>query len=538
MKNKLAIFSLLFFFWTAFTPFDKGKNEVVEEKINKSFSAAGITGLDIDNFSGTVDIIPANSNKIEIEAVKRAQGRIRDLGEKLKDIDIIMEPVGKTLRIRSYLPEMERRGRIQMRNFSLSTHFRIKVPARLSVEVRNKFGTVAVSGINSVTVDNNSGGLNISEIGGDANLTCSFNSARISDIKGNLTVENKSGGVRAERISGMVRIDASFNTVRVMDAKKDVFISNSSGAVDAIKIEGNCEIENSFNTVTAESITGNLVIRSQSSGANVMDIGGVIDITTSFNTVDVYNTKGGRINNKSGGVTAKEIKGDLYIESSFNTVTLDKIYGKCEVNTQSASVNLTNIQGDALVKTSFNTVKLIDISGRADVTNQSGSVYMENIQKDAFVSSSFNPVEAYNIKGDLEINNSSGRIEVNGAKSLRAVTTFNPVNIENISGPVYVNNQSGSITADLNFNPDAVYDMETSFGDIRLTFTGPITAKFDARVSQFGKMDIDVKGLRMSRFSKTHYRGDIVDEKGSKVQSTARINLNVKSSGNIYMRQR
>ena len=140
MKYRLTVISLLFFISTAFTPYEKGKNEIVEEKISKTFSAKGITVIDIDNFTGTIDISPGSSDIIEINAVKRAQGRIRNLGEKLKDIEVLMEPVGKTLRIRSYLPEMERRGVIQMRNFSLSTHFRIKMPARLSAEIMNKFG--------------------------------------------------------------------------------------------------------------------------------------------------------------------------------------------------------------------------------------------------------------------------------------------------------------------------------------------------------------------------------------------------------------
>ena len=198
---------------------------------------------------------------------------------------------------------------------------------------------------------------------------------------------------------------------------------------------------------------------------------------------------------------------------------------------------MTDIFGDAFVKSSFNPVKLINIRGKATVDNKSGSVYLENIDSDANVNSSFNAVELFNIGGDAEVECQSGRVVVEGAENVRVKTSFNQVSLRDIKGNVMASTSSGSIKGELNFNPKAVYDMESSFGDIRLTFIGKLSGRIRATVPSFNEIDTGNIEVTTNRFSKNKLSGTIGKENPN-FTSGFNLILNVKSSGNIYLRQK
>ncbi len=536
MKIKSIIAFLSFILFTAFSPAgviekaEKGR-DTVEERITKSFAAKDLTEISVTNFSGSIDIRPSQSDKITVTAIKRVKGNSKDyISEILSGMKVDMQTRGSSLEIISTAPSVQKRSFFRRRNFSRSVHFNIDVPARLAALIYNKYGPVSIKGIKSVDVENISGRLNISSIKENADLSCSYNPVEVFDIGGDLTVNNKSGSVQARRITGRVDIVATYNKVIVRDAKKDVFVDNKSGAVDIRTVTGDCDVKNSYNNVSVSKIEGRLSIDSKSASVTADNIGGDFIINTTYNKVDISNAGGGRITNKSGSVYADDIKGDLYIQSSYNPINADNIQGRCDIVSTSGSVTLHDIKSDVDVETSYNPVKITSVKGEVRVRNKSGSIFIKQIEKNAIINSSYNPVELYDIGGSVEIDCQNGRIFVSGAKDISASTTYNPIVLEDIAGSVDVITKSGKIEADLKFNPKARYSMETSYGDIRLTFTGEVSAKLNAMVPKGYEIEID-GDLELKTKTLSRQRLDGIFGKGE-----ARVDLSTKSSGNIYIR--
>jgi hypothetical protein len=115
----------------------------------------------------------------------------------------------------------------------------VTVPDNIPVEIEDSSGEVRVTGTAALDVDDNSGSLEIRNVGG---------ALRVRDGSGELSIENVKG---------------------------DVTVDDGSGEVDVRDITGSLTVRDGSGSITARGIGGTVhVARDGSGGIRVVDVGG------------------------------------------------------------------------------------------------------------------------------------------------------------------------------------------------------------------------------------------------------------------------
>lgn len=100
-------------------------------------------------------------------------------------------------------------------------------------EVRGSFGSIEVTGVRQgARIISGNGSVMATDIGGETYVKTSFGLARAERIEGSLTVENSNGGVRALNVKGSASARTSFSSVVLQDVGGSVDVDNQNGAVE------------------------------------------------------------------------------------------------------------------------------------------------------------------------------------------------------------------------------------------------------------------------------------------------------------------
>ena len=132
------------------------------------------------------------------------------------------------------------------------------------------------------------GGIDVSQLRGDAVLSSSGGGVRAADVEGRIDASSSGGGVDLERITG------------------DVVAESSGGGIDAAQIDGAVRAESSGGGVALTGIHGDVRAESSGGGVRVREAHGRVEATSSGGPVSVAfaagNDRGGDIDSSGGGV--------------------------------------------------------------------------------------------------------------------------------------------------------------------------------------------------------------------------------------------
>jgi DUF4097 and DUF4098 domain-containing protein YvlB len=182
--------------------------------------------LRVDGKSGTTEVVAEGT----------ARAPRKDL---LDDITLTGTRDGDVVRIVVEMPDMKHRDWDSNWDSGPALDLTVTVPATIPVEIEDSSGDLRVIGTAALDVDDNSGGVEISDVAG---------ALRVTDGSGELDIQNVRG---------------------------DVTIEDGSGEIDVRDVTGSVTVRDGSGSITARGVGGTVhVLRDGSGGIRVVDVGG------------------------------------------------------------------------------------------------------------------------------------------------------------------------------------------------------------------------------------------------------------------------
>ncbi len=161
----------------------------------------------------------------------------------------------------------------------------ITVPRRFAVVVDDGSGAATIRGVASVDVEDGSGKLEISDIGGDVTVDDNSGSLSISDTLGRVYLRDGSGGIEIVNVEQDVFIEEDGSgSIKIRDVGLDVVVEeDGSGSIEVSQVGGDVRID-----------------RDGSGGIRVVDVVGSLTVDRDGN----------------GGITHRNVAGDVSLPES------------------------------------------------------------------------------------------------------------------------------------------------------------------------------------------------------------------------------
>jgi hypothetical protein len=180
--------------------------------------------------------VEGKSGTTEVVAEGTARAPRDDL---LKDIKLTGTREGDIVRIVVEMPDMKHRDWDSNWESGPALDLTVTVPATIPVEIEDSSGDLRVMGTAALDIDDNSGEVEIRDVGG---------ALRVTDGSGALEIENVRG---------------------------DVTIEDGSGEIDVRDVTGSVSVRDGSGSITARGVGGTVhVLRDGSGGIRVVDVGG------------------------------------------------------------------------------------------------------------------------------------------------------------------------------------------------------------------------------------------------------------------------
>ena len=178
----------------------------------------------------------------------------------LDDIKLHGTREGTVVRIEVEMPKLEHQNWDSSWDSGPALNLTVTVPNNIPVEIEDSSGDLRVMGTAALDVDDNSGGVEIRDVGGDL---------RVRDGSGELEIENVRG---------------------------DVTIDDGSGEIDVRDVTGTLTLRDGSGSITAHTVGGSVnVERDGSGGIRVTDVGGDLTVQRSRKRGVSYSGVKGRV---------------------------------------------------------------------------------------------------------------------------------------------------------------------------------------------------------------------------------------------------
>lgn len=196
----------------------------------------------------------SNTSEVVAEGTARAPSK-----ELLQDIKLNGTREGDVVRIIVEMPDMKRHDWDSWDD-GPALDLTVTVPSTIPVEIEDSSGDLRVMGTAALEVDDNSGGVEIRDVGG---------ALRVNDGSGELEIQNVRG---------------------------DVSIEDGSGEIDVRDVTGTVTVRDGSGSIAAHGIGGSVhVLRDGSGGIRVVDVGGDLIVERSRKKGVSYSGVKGRV---------------------------------------------------------------------------------------------------------------------------------------------------------------------------------------------------------------------------------------------------
>jgi len=272
----------------------------------------------IFNLYGSVDVKPVAGDQIILDVDKSVRAASQtEADERAKDFTFSIQDQSGTYRILSNRDESVFGGgdirvgiHIGNERQRYKSNLTIQVPKKAQLDLTNKYGAVAVTGLE----DNES-------------ISNKFGITSLHDITGSVTVTTGYGSVVLENVSGDANVTNGYASTTLRNIGGKVNVENKYGSVDVQDVKANAFVQNRFSVVNAQRIAGNLTVQGRNNSVDIDDVGGSVDVETSYKNLTVRNAKGAmRVANRHGGVDIEfeqSPKNDIRVNSEYSSVTIE-----------------------------------------------------------------------------------------------------------------------------------------------------------------------------------------------------------------------
>lgn len=260
------------------------------EPFSKTESLAKDGRVTIRNLSGTLDVRGWDQDQVKIEAEKVSNASSLDKAKAnaaLVTIEVAKE--GNNLTVETKYPE----GR--NRDLNVSVNYKIWVPGKASVKLRNVSGAVIVEAIGGpFEAEVTSGSATVAKMAGPVDFRTVSGRITVRDVANDIDLKTVSGNIEASQIKGSVGAETTSGRIELRDV---------SGA----------------KTVRAKVLSGNIVYEGQlAPGVRITleALSGGLELTLPVNAAFELNaeTFSGRVDSEfpitmSGKISPKELRG-------------------------------------------------------------------------------------------------------------------------------------------------------------------------------------------------------------------------------------
>ena len=360
------------------------------EEINPPFPLS----LHIINAHGHIEVEGADQENISILFEKRIFRRKQIQADELaEDLRMIVDKDGSSVQIST--------NREDFRKRRFRTNFKVVIPDRMAVNVKNSYGEVRVS------------------------------------QAGETEIRNPNGRVYAENITGNLSINNSYKEVEVENIYADCQINSRSSTVTAIGVEGPTHIDHRYGKIHCENMGQSVTVDGSYAEVYAKNVAGFFDIQTSYRKVELSDVGPVQIRAKNSRIEIKGAKDSVDIENRYGEVELFDIQGNLKIDGRNLEVYGHSIFGESIsVTTSYRKVELTRFQARTEIKNSNGDVNLEPLSlthpievngqytdiKFYWQSGWRYPIEARTKGGDIQWNVSEGlsHKEENGTKVIKA----------------------------------------------------------------------------------------------------------------------
>src|SRR2546427_5279930 len=188
-----------------------------------------------------------------------------------------------------------------------------------TLEVRNRFGSITTRDIQGgVTITGGNGAVTLANAA-SAIVTTSFGSVDARNIRGDLSIRDNNGHVEISTIGGAADITNSFGNIIFTDVRGRMNCTTSNGRVKGSSATGaSVTIRDSFGNIELDAISGALAAETSNGKISVRDARGSVTLKSSFGAIEASNVpKGIRAISGNGGITLTDIGGGTFAENRF-----------------------------------------------------------------------------------------------------------------------------------------------------------------------------------------------------------------------------
>jgi len=214
----------------ACTLVDAAANDYVEVR-DLSLDASGLRTLIIETGSGPLRVTgDPGAGQILARATITVPGKSEEAAKERieKEVTLDIRNDGDVARLRSFI-------RDGMFSWGKSLHMEldVTVPASLGVNVEDGSGSMEVTGIGGpLRVEDGSGSIVIHDAGADVIVEDGSGGIEVSLVAGDVQVIDGSGSIRIEDVAGSVTVEDGSGSIDVTDVAADLIVEDSgSGSV-------------------------------------------------------------------------------------------------------------------------------------------------------------------------------------------------------------------------------------------------------------------------------------------------------------------
>jgi len=281
--------------------------------------------LQVINAHGDIEIQGTTEEKVTVILRKKIWHKNEDLAKEISNkLKMSVNKDNNELTISTNRSEFKRK------NFK--TSFRLFIPERMNVKVKNSYGLVKTYKLGNTNIINHHGKVIASETEGDIFIQNSYEDVEVENVQSDCRIESRHSFFTAKNVKGNIHIIHKHGTIHLEDILQNVTVEGSHNEVFGQNLSGTVEIENSYEKIIILN-AGPTKIIGNHSYVEIDGIDGDLEINNRYSKVKLNNIHGNlTIDGKNLGIYGNTIIGEkINISSSYNDIELDKFSGKTTI---------------------------------------------------------------------------------------------------------------------------------------------------------------------------------------------------------------
>jgi hypothetical protein len=144
----------------------------------------------------------------------------------------------------------------------------VRVPKNISLDIDDGSGLIEITDIGGcVKLEDGSGSIEVKNIGSKVDVDDGSDSLDLYNIYGDVKIDDGSGSISAEEVKGNIRVKDSSGGITIKDLDGDVDIDDSSGDINVTGIGGSVVVEDGSGGIYIDGVAKDVIIKSVGSGS-------------------------------------------------------------------------------------------------------------------------------------------------------------------------------------------------------------------------------------------------------------------------------